>query len=186
MGFRYYGKGAFLACECDGDNIIVHRTSGEIAKYPTKLRKEIPLQTVRFIGSGVAFVLYDTDGVMYVGRNNGTITGYQGDLITRYTSWQAPSFPHYAYVGSIQGNMLYSLLLDPYDNRTLILGESDNEYVLDEPYSGYADEALTGSEAVCNPEHIILLRQGGQFVYDPKGKWAVPFKPERRDNGIFL
>lgn len=137
MSFNYFGYGAFLECECDGDNIIVYRNTGEVRKYPTKLKTVLPKQQVEFIGHNIMWYMEDAEHTMYyVGREDGSINGYKikDNLMCRVSSWKPPQQLMCQDIGSCYDYVNHRLVMDASDMRTCYILGTNDEYVFNEPF----------------------------------------------------
>lgn len=180
MGFNYLGVGSYLECACDGSNILVYRNTGEVRKYKTNLQVAIPRQRRIFEGYNVYFYL-EHDGVCYVGRADGSLTGYRlrDDLLVRITSWEAPEAPRLEDIGSYYDVKARRAMLDTSDRRTIYVAESTNEYILKQPFNRVVNvPAAIGAAVAREPglhictvteKEVDLQNDGRWFIQDSTG-----------------
>ena len=177
MAFNYFGYGAFLECECDGENIIVHRNTGEVRKYPTRLGIALPKQKTKFISEDIMWYLEDeSHTTFYVGRANGSVSGYRklDNLLCRISSWKPPEQPILQDVGSAYDVISHRLVIDLSDLRTCYILGTNDEYVFNEKFNAIVN--IPASIAACTQKirGIYVIKSDGEEVdYGRLGRWIV-------------
>lgn len=175
MGFNYLGVGSYLECECDGSSILVYRNTGEVRKYKTTLHTIIPKQLQHFEGYNVYFYL-EYAGVCYVGRADGSITGYrlQDDLLVRISSWEPPTSMLLEDIGSFYDVKARRVMLDSSDRRTAYVAESTNEYIFNEPFNRVVNVPAAIAAAVAREPglHICTVTEREVNVQND-GRWVI-------------
>ena len=185
MGFRYFGYGDCLECECDGKQIIVYRHNGEIDRFPTNLTTVLPRQQVYFKGVDIMWVMYDSDkSKMFVGRQDGTVSGYfvEDDLLMFYGRWTTPPRIPVKDVGAYYiEDRTHQVVLNGLDNRTCYILGLYHEYVFNKP--NFDIYVISDAIARCRDQnyglHLITLKREVD-VY-AEGHWFMADFRKSRD-----
>lgn len=172
MGFNYYNFGNIRECRIADNKIQVKDLIGNITEYPTATELETDWQCNLFINPYIAFVLYTYDKREIIGRFDGSITVYRGNLMVGLNSWKPKLMLPVKPIGYYSGtyNLQY-IMLDGTDNQTLFVDSLRYEARLDKPIR--KEPNLTTALALIeqgNKSAIILL-QGGEEVEVPV--WSI-------------
>lgn len=190
MGFRYFGYGDCLECECDGKEIIVYRHNGEIERFPTNLTLALPRQQTYFEGVGIMWVLYDENkSRMFIGRQDGSVSGYftENDLLMFYGRWTVPPQIPVKDVGAyFLEDITYRVVLNGLDNRTCYILGLYHEYVFNKPnfdiyvISDAIAKCINGNYGL----HIVSLRE--EVNVNENGHWFMADFRKSRDRIRFI
>lgn len=188
MGYRNYNHGSFLPVACDGNKIQIWFNTG-LEEFETKLNTKIERQVNEFYLPNVLFMMYK-DNVRYVGREDGTISGYDVNdhSLVRISSWVLPPRPRLEHIGGAFYNRPIVADIDRVRNRTVYVAQSQEEYVFDKPFlkTPFLPEGLTGSY-ITDPRHLTIVTEDGSEVntYE-SGHWCVQAPFDRTyPRGIF-
>ena len=177
MAFNYHGYGAYLECECDGQNIIVYRNSGEIRKYPTTLKTVLPKQRIPFDSRNILWYMENAEHTMYfVGRADGSINGYDigTNLMRRISNWKPPEDVICQDVGSCFDECSKRMVIDCSDMRTCYILDSNDEYVFNEPFHSVVNIPAAIALCVRHERGIHIIKASGEEVdVANAGRWIV-------------
>lgn len=90
MGF-YHGFGTTRPCWVQSNILYYELSDGTIMQTACPLRVDIAKQCNRFRGWNIMFIL-EKDGTRFIGRTDGTFTGYRisDGAVTRIGQWTSP------------------------------------------------------------------------------------------------
>jgi hypothetical protein len=185
MAFRYHRLGITLAARSDKEHIIVETPVGE-AKYKVPFGVEIPLQANDFISNLIVFYL-EHDGICYVGRRDGTFSGYRvGDnLLVRTGRWEPPEERTLSAVGVYfdEYRIRRGAYIDDTDRRTIYVAQKNKIYVFNKAHK---EEFVTVQRYAPYYYKLYLYTQEGEIDTDEEGRWFVSSVQERRDVGMCI
>lgn len=162
MGFNYYNFGNIRTCRISGNKIQAKDPFGQIMEFDTPLSEDTEWQCNLFISPYIAFVLYTHDKREIIGRFDGSITIYKGDLMVGLNSWTPKKSVHMVPIGYYSGTTsLQHILLDCGNRRTVYVDAVRYEGLLYKQFYGEPD--MTTALAIMEQgirESIILLKGG--------------------------
>lgn len=174
MGFNYFGQGNIRDCSIENGRIIVTDPFGRVKTYETGLPENIERQCNLFWNKDIAFLLYTNDKREVIGRLDGSISIYKGDLLVGLNWWRVPPMPLFIHVGYRHSIHQVRLYLDFEDMQTLFADFIREETLLPNPLKEEVD--LSGCLAALGrkDETQCILLKGGRRVEIPV--WSVQNK----------
>lgn len=164
MGFNYHGCGNIRTCGIQSGQIVVQDPFGRTKKYPTGLPEEIQPQCNLFWNGDIAFLLYTNDKREIIGRYDGSISIYDGDLLVGMNHWTADQAFALEHIGYAIAGQLHRIMLDVTDRRTIFLEGVRYEALLPETFNYSPD--ISGAIAAIERQDtrkIIKLVGGGEI-----------------------
>lgn len=120
MGYRFGFSSTLFPCEVKNKELIVYVTDTYTCKYPVNM-PDIPKANHEFLGSGVSFLMRH-DGIIWVGREDGTITGYrETDICVKYQRTWRPKTYYLQGASRITGNIRQEMYMLGTDTNVGIL-----------------------------------------------------------------
>jgi hypothetical protein len=189
VAFRHVKLGTALVARSDGEYVIVENTTGGVEKYKAPLGVVTQNQLHDFESDLVNFYL-EHDGVCYVGRKDGTFSGYklEDNLLTRFGKWEAPLERDLALVGSYCNTykVAWSAYIDLTDLRTIYMARNKDIYVLNDRYRKSVNIRPSLVSSWKGEEGLHLFTEEGRIDLDENGHWFVPSVPRSRNNKVRL
>lgn len=177
MAYRHYSGAPALYCRARKDGIEVKELSGNIKKYGCALGFDTDWQLTVFKGKAQWCLLHED--VLYVGRPDGTFSGFQkSGLLVRYGAWKVPSSREFKRVGQKDG---YYAILDVEEN-VVYVDNVKQAYRLNAVLEEDCLEGILMYAKKRSPD-LTLLTEGGLKVDVTKsGRWVTT--PERGWDGV--
>jgi hypothetical protein len=180
LAFRYFNTGATLAAKSDGKSIIVETPTGDVAEYTAPLNVVIPTQAFSFISNVVMFYL-EHKGVCYVGRRDGTFSGYRlsDDMLVRCGTWDPPAERQNVTIGIYNDDtgLPWTVFLDKTDLRTAYTERRNKIFVFNKPFT---KQAVIGG-AFSGKNELYINTTEGRVDVNEDGRWFVPSVQRSRD-----
>ena len=185
MGFRYFNLGLHRPCRMENGTVIEVLPSGMEVSYYTTLKETIPQQCNKYYGRHILFYL-TKEGLDYVGRRDGTVSVYNGDLLVYWGNWDAPfsKIVEAGYTGTRKS--IKSIYLDLRDRRTFYLEGSECEYVYPEEIQESFDthKSLLECSLYQRQFPYYVIGSGGEHYV--LGEWSVPADSRFSTYRVFL
>ncbi|MDR1523231.1 MAG: hypothetical protein LBS29_04705 [Endomicrobium sp.] len=176
MGFKYFPEGPSLVCWTDQDYLWVENPcSAHPINYKINIGLRIDAQINTFYSQSVVFVLKQ-DGIIYVGRSDGTWTGYKDDLIVRFGQFQLPQLGPFEFIGMYVNrvNNMIRVFLDVSNKRVCYLMRNDKIYVFNKEFDYTLALHTSLGNALIKEQGLHIHTIEGKVREDVAGKWFVP------------
>lgn len=175
MAYRHFQGAPYLTCWSDGARICVRELDGRVNAYRCALGVQIEPQVNVFQGPDAMWCLRH-DGILYVGRNDSTFSGFKetDGLLVRYGAWAYPYRRTFEIVGQWCG---YSAVLDSDDMRTVYVHDAKKGYILSEAMRTDLLLPLAVGDAVKNTNDLSIYTKRGWLDVKTAGAWADAPEP---------
>ena len=170
MAYRHFNGAPYLQCWCDGSHICVRELDGRVNSYGCALGVKIQPQVTPFYGPDAIWCLRH-DGILYVGRNDSTFSGFReaDGLLVRYGAWEFPFRRTVDIVGQWCG---YSAVLDSDDGRTVYVHDARKGYILNKVLHQDLVLTLAAGDAVKNTNDLSIYTREGWLDVREAGAWV--------------
>lgn len=184
MSYRHFDGAPFLTCWSNGTHICVRDIRGNILQYKCSIGVAIEPQVIPFSGPDAVWCLRH-NGVLFVGRNDSTFSGFDEDsgLLVRYGGWSFPWDRSFEIVGQCDG---YPALLDMSDHRTVYVHDLSKAYVLHAPITKRAIIPLVASDILVKLPGLSIHTKGGEIDVGTAGIWVDTPQPTWGDRPLQL
>lgn len=175
MGYRNYNIGSFLPVRIHEGNVEIKFNTG-IEKYSTRSKLETAWQVNEFYLNEVLFVI-EQDGIRYIGRYDGTMSGYsiRDGLLVSVSGFKSPPKPILKVIGATHTLIACAAQLDITRRRIVYAPYTKDEFVFYEPFkeavfmpSAYADSLQSLKQSL-----YIYNKNGEEVDCSEKGQWFV-------------
>lgn len=188
MGFRFDFSSTLFPCEVKNKELIIYITDDYTRKFPVNM-PDIPKNNCDFVGSGVSFLMIH-DGIIWVGREDGTITGYRDtDICIKYQRKWVPGVEYVKGASRITGNIHQPVFMLDKDTNIGILPKGQKVAIFKEQLhidsSIEYDDTLFGISLSDDVSRTFLRTREGRMGkdYEPDITWlSIP----KEGNRVFL
>ena len=175
MSYRNYGLGSYLPVRVHSGNIEIQFNTG-VEQYPTRLNIETDWQIRQFNMLECLFVI-EHDGVRYVGREDGSVSGYRlsDDLLVCSSGWKVPPKPRMKQIGAVHTLVPCVASLDLVRERIVYAPYTKHEFVFDEPFREDVFMPTALAEALGNETLSLFIwdSNGEEVNCNEKGQWFI-------------
>lgn len=184
MAYRHFYGAPYLQCWADGTHICVREPGGSVSRYACSLGIRVAPQVIPFRSPEAVWCLR-SGGVLYVGRNDGTCSGFRESdgLLVRYGVWDFPVGRRFVQVGQCYGLPAY---IDTADLSTVYVSGRSKVFLLYRPLNSDVLRLPVLGDQYARCERLTIYPEGGVFDADRSGTWVDTPRPERRDSPVQL
>lgn len=175
MGYYNYGKGSYLPVRVSNGNVEIQFNTG-VELYSTSLKIDSDWNIIQFYVDDVLFMIQHDD-VRYIGRPDGTISGYRinDNLLVASAVWTVPPKPVLKPIGAMYTLIPCAAELDLVRKRIVYTPYTKDEFVFDKPFTDdiFMPTSL-GDSLNSTMRKLHITRKNGEEVNcDEEGQWFV-------------
>ena len=184
MAYRYFDGAPFLYCWATEKSLNVQELNGSVSEYWCPFGFYTGKQ-LNFFESPDAVWCLRHDGVLFVGRNDGTFSGFRerDGLLVRYGRWRYPGYVEFEVIGQYRGEPVY---LNTWDLRTVYGCDPRIAYILHKRMSLDIIVLPSLCDRVLRNGRLTIYTRGGLLNEEAAGAWVNAPCGKGRDSPLQL